>query len=183
MEKLTWHTEKRKISDLILFDGNPRQMSEKQAKDLMKSLSKFNIVELPVIDQNNRLIAGNMRITALKALGRSDEDIEVRVPNRDLTEEEAKEYLLRSNKNVGEWNIDLLTNFDNELLLDAGWEKVELENFYNAEEELVEKQLKLKPYKKTHILLSFAPKYLVEIEPHIKKILEIDGVEYEQGSN
>jgi hypothetical protein len=124
-----------------------------------------------------------MRITALKALGRSDEDIEVRVPNRDLTEEEAKEYLLRSNKNVGEWDMDLLTNFDNELLLDVGWEKVELENFYNTEEESIEKHLKLKPYEKTHILLSFAPGYLVEIEPHIKKILEIDGVEYEQGSN
>ena len=104
---LTWRTEKRKIKDLKLFDGNPRKMSDKQAEQLLESLKKFNYVELIAIDQNNRVIAGNMRVQALKKLGRDDEEIEVRVPSRPLTEEEAREYLLRSNKNTGEWDYDV----------------------------------------------------------------------------
>jgi len=69
---LTWKTEKRKIKDLKLFDGNPRKMTEKQAEQLLESLKKFNYVELIAIDQNNRVIAGNMRVQALKRLGRED---------------------------------------------------------------------------------------------------------------
>jgi hypothetical protein len=86
-------------------------------------LKKFNLVEIPAIDQNNRVIAGNMRIQALKQLGRENEEIEVRVPNRPLTEEEAREYLLRSNKNVGELDLDLLANFDEDLLREVGFEE------------------------------------------------------------
>jgi hypothetical protein len=127
MEKLEWSTETRQISDLCLYENNPRRMSEKQAKELMESIIKFNIVELPVIDGNNRVIAGNMRIKALRVIGRGEEAIEVRVPNRALTERESSEYLLRSNKNTGEWDIDLLANFDEELLLNIGWEKQEID--------------------------------------------------------
>lgn len=36
MEKLIWRTEKRKISELIPFEGNPRQMTEKERDDLKK---------------------------------------------------------------------------------------------------------------------------------------------------
>ena len=48
MEKLIWHTEQRKIKDLIPTEGNPRQMTAKQVEDLKKSLNKFNLVEIPV---------------------------------------------------------------------------------------------------------------------------------------
>jgi hypothetical protein len=123
---LEWKTEKRKIKDLKLFDGNPRKMTKEQAEQLLESLKKFNYVELIVVDQNNRVIAGNMRVQALKQLGREDEEIEVRVPNRPLTEEEAREYLLRSNKNVGEWDWDLLANFDKNLLQKVGFERWQL---------------------------------------------------------
>lgn len=42
-KKLIWHTEQRKINELIPWDGNPRQMTEKQAQDLKKSLEKLNL--------------------------------------------------------------------------------------------------------------------------------------------
>ncbi|MEW6171349.1 MAG: hypothetical protein AB1472_07335 [Candidatus Omnitrophota bacterium] len=133
MKHLEWHTEKRKISDLTLFEGNPRQMTEKQAKDLLKSLQKFNLVEIPAIDQNNRVIAGNMRIQALQTMGRGNDEIDVRVANRDLTEDEAREYLIRSNKNVGEWDWDLLANFDERVLLEIGFNRNELEDIFDVE--------------------------------------------------
>jgi len=147
---LTWRTEKRKIKDLKLFDGNPRKMSDKQAEQLLESLKKFNYVELIAIDQNNRVIAGNMRVQALKKLGRDNEEIEVRVPSRPLTEEEAREYLLRSNKNTGEWDYDLLANFSEEELKNVGFESEELDKIFNLD--LGEKEDEIpEPRKETDI--------------------------------
>ena len=131
--KLEWRTEKRKVKDLKLFEGNPRQMSEKQAENLLTSLRKFNLVEIPAIDQKNRVIAGNMRVVALQKLGRENEEIPVRVPSRPLTEEEAREYLIRSNKNIGSWDYDLLANWDESLLTDAGFTDDELDQVFNLE--------------------------------------------------
>jgi len=49
--------------------------------------------------------------------------------------------------------------------------------------ELDYKQWDLKPYKKTHVLLSFPPELFARIEEHLEKIIAIEGIEYEQGSN
>jgi hypothetical protein len=77
-----------------------------------------------------------MRVTALKKLGRLNEEIEVRVPSRDLTEEEATEYLIRSNKNIGEWETKLLIEFDKDLLKETGFSEKELDKiFYDKKEE------------------------------------------------
>lgn len=139
MNDLFWRTEKRKIKDLKLFENNPRKMSKQQAEQLLRSLKKFNLVEIPAIDQNNRVIAGNMRVEALRKLYGDDYEIEVRVPSRPLTEEEAREYLLRSNKNVGEWDFDLLANFDEDLLKEVGFESVELDEIFKPEIEIDDK--------------------------------------------
>ena len=86
-------TEKRKINDLIPYENNPRQMTEKQNEDLKKSLEKFNLVEIPAIDTDNKIISGHQRLRILQQLGRGDEEIDVRVPDRKLTDEEFKELL------------------------------------------------------------------------------------------
>lgn len=127
MEKLVWHTESRKISDLIPYEGNPRIMTKKQADDLRKSLEKFNLVEIPVIDTHDRIIAGHMRLKIMQTIGRGEEEIEVRVPNRELTEKEFREYNIRSNKNTGSWDMDILANsFDTSDLVEWGFEENEL---------------------------------------------------------
>jgi hypothetical protein len=51
------------------------------------------------------------------------------------------------------------------------------------ERDIPEKKEIIRPYKKTHILLSFPPGVLVKMKPYIKEILAIEGVEYEQSSN
>ena len=51
------------------------------------------------------------------------------------------------------------------------------------EEKLEYHEEEIKPYKKTHILLSFPPEKFLDIQPYIDKILKIEGVEYEQSSN
>jgi ParB-like chromosome segregation protein Spo0J len=117
---LKWTTEQRKVAELIPLPYNPRKLTDKQRKDLEGSLAKFNLVEIPAINKDNSILAGHQRVMILVALGRGEELIDVRVPNRKLTDGEVKEYNIRSNKNSGEWDVELLKeNFDlNELL---GW--------------------------------------------------------------
>ena len=133
MKKLKWHTEKRIINQLIPYENNPRIMTEKQKADLQKSLEEFDLVEIPAIDTDNKIIAGHQRLKIMQMLGRGDEEIDVRIPNRKLTEDEFKRYNLRSNKNTGEWDWDLLANFDEELLIDVGFEIEELNSKFDIE--------------------------------------------------
>lgn len=131
MERLAWKTEKRKVNKLSPWSGNPRRMTEKQADDLKKSLEKFNLMSIPVIDLDGRIVSGHQRVRILQMLGRGNEDIDVRVPNRKLTEEEFQEANLRENKNVGEWDVDLLASIDQNILLDAGFDKMELVDLFD----------------------------------------------------
>ncbi len=69
-EQLNWHTEQRKVNDLTPYEGNPRQMTEKQAKDLQISLEKFNLADIPVINTDNMIVSGHQRMKILQLLGR-----------------------------------------------------------------------------------------------------------------
>jgi hypothetical protein len=87
-------TEKRTVKDLIPLDYNPRIRTEKKQAKLSISIEKFNLVETPVINLDNRIIAGQRRWEVFMESGRGNERIDVRVPSRLLTEEEVKEYNL-----------------------------------------------------------------------------------------
>jgi DNA modification methylase len=148
MQKLIWKTEKRRINDLVPFEKNPRTISPKQLVDLTKSLKKFNLVEIPAIDMNGRILAGHQRLKVLQVLGRGEEEIDVRVPNRKLTEKESEQYLISSNALGGDWDFEKLKSFDLDLLLDVGFDQVDLSHLWNDELEVqdedfdVEEELK-----------------------------------------
>jgi DNA modification methylase len=130
--KFSWRTEKRKVADLVPNEENPRTMSPKQVEDLKKSLKKFNLVEIPVIDTEDRVIAGHQRLMAMKLLGRENETIEVRVPNRKLSESEYKQYLLTSNRVHGDWDWEkLAANFDIDTLLTSGFDDADLSHLFD----------------------------------------------------
>lgn len=132
MSNLKWHTETRKVSALIPNEHNPRVMSPKQIEDLKKSLKKFNLVEIPVVDRDDKVIAGHQRLMVMKLLGREDEEIEVRVPNRKLTKSEYDQYLLTSNRVHGDWDWDkLAANFDIDTLLVSGFDDTDLTQLFD----------------------------------------------------
>lgn len=127
MEQLKFHNETRKVNDLIEYEYNPRKLSEKQHRLLKESLEKFDLAEVPVIDIDNKIVAGHQRITILKGLGRGEEIIDVRVPNRKLTTEEFQQYNIQSNKIKGDWDFDILSSsFEIQDLKDWGFEDFEL---------------------------------------------------------
>lgn len=128
--QLSWHTETRKVDDLVPYDKNPRTLSEKQRKDLEASITKFSLAEIPAINTDNIIVAGHARLKVMQLLGRGQEEIEVRLPNRTLTKSEFEEYLLRSNKNTGSWDYDLLKSFDTSFLLDIGFDDGDLSDIW-----------------------------------------------------
>lgn len=121
MNGLTWLNAKRKINDLLPYSKNPRKISDSQMYSLKKSLKKYNLAEIPCIDTDNRIIVGHQRIKALQLLGRGEEVIDVRLPNRKLTQEEYEGYLLTSNAVTGDFDLELLKEFDTTLLSDIGF--------------------------------------------------------------
>jgi len=124
---------------------SPRKISKEQASRLKESLEKFNLVEIPAIDQDGTILAGHQRIKALQLLGRRKESIDVRIPNRKLTKEEADRYLIGSNAIHGEWDFELLKDFSVDLLIDLGFDQKELDDLWkiHIEEEFdPEKELK-----------------------------------------
>ena len=154
-KKLTWHTEKRKVSDLLPHAKNPRQISDKQLADLKKSLRTFNLVEIPAIDLDNRILAGHQRLRVLELLGRGDEEIDVRVPNRKLSEKECEKYLLSSNALGGDWDFEKLKAFDIDTLLTIGFDEDTLSSIWDENLEVesddfnVERELEKIKFPKT----------------------------------
>lgn len=166
MKKLAWLTERRTVNDLVPFDKNPRTISPKQLADLTKSLKKFNLVEIPAIDKDGKILAGHQRLKVLQLLGRGDEAIDVRVPNRKLTEKEAEQYLIGSNALGGDWDFEKLKSFDLDLLLDVGFDQIDLSHLWDDELEVkneefdVEEELKKIKKPKTK------PGDLIHLGPH-----------------
>lgn len=132
MRKLSWHIEQRKISELIAWDKNPRFTSDKDKADLDRSISKFDYVEIVIINTDNKIIGGHQRIDRLRAAGRQEEVIDVRVPNRKLSPKEFEELAIRLNKNRGQWDEEKLAEFfDSAELQDWGFDEAEITKIYD----------------------------------------------------
>ena len=179
-KKLEWRTIKIKVNELIPFEKNPRIISKKQLKDLKNSLKKFGLVEIPVMDADKKIIAGNQRIKVLQLLGRGEEKIEVRVPNRKLTKKEFERYLLTSNALKADWDYGLLKSFNIELLLSAGFDDKDLsaiwdENLEIENDDFNEKK-ELEKAKTTNIkpgdLFQLSDHFLICGDSHKKETLD-----------
>ena len=128
MTQITWKTEKRKLSDLFPSTYNPRKFSETNKKYLSDSLSKFSLAEPIVINSDNTIIGGHFRFKILtERYGRNGTEIDVRVPNRPLDKSEETELNLRLNRNLGEWDFDLLGKIDTSMLQDVGFDSKEID--------------------------------------------------------
>lgn len=104
---ITWKIEKRNIEELRGYDKNPRKFTEKGLKDLKKSLQKCGDANIITINADNTVLGGHARLTVMKQLGYKE--VDVKVPNRLLNEQEVKEVVIRLNANTaGEWDLDKL---------------------------------------------------------------------------
>ena len=125
MEKLKWHIEKRKLADLKEWEENPRTITKEGLSKLRERIRLRGFHDVLKIDIDNTILSGNRRRGVLIEEGYVE--VDCKVPNRKLTEEERAKVALESNMQDGEWEIESLLNFDEEWLEEVGFEAQEIE--------------------------------------------------------
>lgn len=133
MKALAWTTEKRKVKDLVPLEKNPRKITRQAMEKLKDRIRKRGFHDVLKVDTHNVVLSGNMRTEALTALGVTE--VDVRVPNRELTEEESRAIVLESNRNDGEWDTAMLPEFGQEVLLEVGFETAEVDSMMTDDED------------------------------------------------
>lgn len=109
--QVEWLTKTLRIGDLKFAAYNPRKISTARLELLKQSIDEFSLTEIPVCNTDLTIIAGHQRVeVALKLFGQ-DMEIDVRMPKKKLTVGDEKEYNIRSNKNKGEFDTVLLSQF------------------------------------------------------------------------
>lgn len=127
MSDLHWLNDRRRVSSLIRWTINPRTITETQLAQLRASLERFNLADPIIIDTDNTVVGGHQRLTVLQLLGRADDEIDVRIPSRKLSDDEFRELALRLNANGGDWDWSVLgEHFDADFLHDIGFEAHDL---------------------------------------------------------
>ncbi len=117
---MIWKNEVRKLEDLSPAKYNPRKLGKKAKEDLNASLEQFDLVDPIIINTTGVIIGGHQRVALLR--DRGIVEVDVRVPERQLNEVEEKELNLRLNKNTGEFDPALLTDFDPAMLVNVGFD-------------------------------------------------------------
>jgi len=133
------------IEELNPSEYNPRALTEKEYRDLKESLKRFDFVEPIVVNsaenRKNIVIGGHQRLLVAKEMGYKT----IPVSYVKITKlEKEQELNLRLNKNLGHFDYDLLANYDEEMLVDVGFSREELDDVFglNVDEEFdVDKEL------------------------------------------
>ncbi len=122
------------IKDLSPALYNPRKWSKEAISQLKESITKFGLVDPIIVNKHkgreNIIIGGHFRVKIAKDLGIKD----VPVYYIDLNEKREKELNLRLNKATGEWDWNLLADFDENFLSDAGFSSEELDEIFDIED-------------------------------------------------
>lgn len=118
MSKLKVEQFVAKIDELTPTENNPRQISKQDFENLKKSMKEFpemREIRKVVVDENNRILGGHMRIKALKELGESEVPVD---KVYGLTEKQKQRFVIQDNIQNGEWDMDELANSWSDLPLD-----------------------------------------------------------------
>ncbi len=123
-----------KIEDLKPAEYNPRKLTEKQKNEIKKSIDKFGMVEPIVVNsapkRKNIIIGGHQRFYICREIGWKEMPV-VYVNIPDIKKEQ--ELNLRLNKNLGDWDYSILSSFDEDILLDVGFEDDELKMLFSLD--------------------------------------------------
>ena len=138
----------QKVKELNPAPYNPRKWSEEAVAQLTDSIKSFGLVD-PILvnsspDRKNVVIGGHFRLKVAKDLGIKEVPV-VYVDIPDIERE--KELNVRLNKNLGDWDYELLAEFDETLLSTIGFDSEEIDAIFDlAVDELetfdLEKELK-----------------------------------------
>lgn len=135
------------VSELKSAEYNPRKWSLEAIEQLTESVKKFGFVDPLVVNsaenRNNILIGGHFRLKIAKDLGYKEVPcVYINIP--DIEKE--KELNIRLNKNLGEFDFELLAKFDESFLSTLGFSSEDLDSVFDIditpEQFNLEKELK-----------------------------------------
>jgi hypothetical protein len=115
--------EKVDIKTLVMNPNNPRTIKDDKFKKLVKSINEFPEmldVRPIVVDEDMVVLGGNMRLKACLSAGLKEVSI---IRFNDLSEDKKKEFVLKDNQSFGEWDNNLLSIWDKDMLLNSGFEE------------------------------------------------------------
>ena len=98
------------INEIKPNPNNPRIIKDVKFKQLVKSIQDFpQMLELRpiVIDENNMVLGGNMRLKACIEAGLTDVPV---IHANNLSEAQKKEFIVKDNVGYGEWEWESLAN-------------------------------------------------------------------------
>ena len=168
-----------KISKIKINPKNPRLIKDEEFDKLKQSLRDFpQMLEVRpvVLDDDDMILGGDKRLAAWKDLGNKEIKI---LRFSGLTEKQKRKFILLDNHHSGDWDMDILA---------TDWDDEELEEFgltpeFDTSEPMEKKKLTTVAFNKVHVLLSFAPDKLLEIQDLLNQLQNVEGVEYEQAAN
>jgi len=103
-------TEKVKIGKIKTNPNNPRIIKDDKFKKLVRSIKEFpEMLEIRpiVVDKDNIVLGGNMRLRACQEAGLKEVHI---IQADQLTEKQQREFIIKDNVGFGEWDWDDLAN-------------------------------------------------------------------------
>jgi len=128
------------LSKLKPNPNNPRVIKDANFQKLCKSIQEFpKMMSLRpiVVDADNMVLGGNMRLKALQHLKFKQIPDEWVKNAADLTEDEQRRFIIADNVSGGEWDVeDLSANWDRQELEDWGLE-IEWPMQMPADDELI----------------------------------------------
>ena len=136
MNKQNLKIEYIDINTIKPSEYNPRTWNDDQKKQLKESIFHFGIVDPLLVnsakERENIIIGGHFRLKVLKELFYKEVPVVfLNIPNI----EKEKELNIRLNKNQGEFDLDLLAEFDESFLKDIGFSSEELDSVFPTEDE------------------------------------------------
>jgi hypothetical protein len=114
-----------KISEIKLNPNNPRLIKDDKFEKLVNSIKEFpEMLKIRpiVVNKDMIILGGNMRFKACREAGLKE--IPVIIAN-ELTSDQEREFLIKDNVSGGEWDWNLLNDWDKEELNEWGldvWE-------------------------------------------------------------
>lgn len=101
---------KMKISELQHPKKNVRNHSQKQIKEMIRSLDMFEQIRPVIVDENNVILCGNGLVTAMREMGREEAYV---LKYSNLSDKQKKKLMIADNQiaSLGTDNFEVIEEF------------------------------------------------------------------------